>query len=51
LLTKGADVNARDADGKTADDWATYYKHEQFAEQLRSLQESVNKDNREPKSR
>jgi len=51
LLTKGADVNARDADGKTAEDWARSYKHEQFAEQLRSLQESINKDNREPKSR
>ena len=51
MLTKGADVNATDADGKTAEDWARYYKREQSAERLRSLQESINKDNREPKSR
>jgi len=50
MLTKGADVNATDADGKTAEDWARYYKRKQSAERLRSLQESINKDNREPKS-
>ena len=41
LLAKGADVNAKDAAGKTAEDWAIYYKHERFAEQLKSLQGSV----------
>ena len=43
LLAKGADVNAKDAAGKTAEDWAIYYKHERFAEQLKSLQGSAPK--------
>jgi len=51
LLVRGVDVTARDVDGRTAEDWATYYKHEQFAEQLRNLHESISKDKREPKPR
>jgi ankyrin repeat protein len=37
LIAKNADVGAKDAGGRTADDWAIYYKHEQFAEQLKNL--------------
>ena len=42
LLARGADVNAKDADGKTAEDLAKDNKHERFAEQLRSQRESRN---------
>jgi hypothetical protein len=35
LIAKGADLDAKDTSGKTAEDWAIYYKHERFAEQLR----------------
>ena len=36
LLDKGADTNRRDSEGKSAEDWAKYYRHDQFIEQLRS---------------
>jgi hypothetical protein len=36
LLDKGADINPHDSEGKSAEDWARYYRHEQFVEQLRS---------------
>ena len=37
LLTQSADVNARDVDGKSAEDWAIYYKHDHFVEEIRSF--------------
>lgn len=37
MLARGAALNAKDADGKSAADWAVYYKHERFKELLRSF--------------
>jgi len=37
VLANAADVDARDANGKTAEDWATDYKRDHLAVQLRSL--------------
>jgi Ankyrin repeats (3 copies) len=40
LIAKGADPDAKDASGKTVEDWAMYYKHERFAQQLRLIRQS-----------
>jgi len=44
VLANVANVDARDANGKTAEDWATDYKREHLAEQLRLLRESRSKE-------
>jgi uncharacterized protein len=44
VLPKVDDVDARDANGKTAEDWATDYKRKHLAEQLRLLREARSKD-------
>jgi len=44
LMAKGANLEARDTSGKTAEDWAMYYKHERFAEQLRLIRQSRGSD-------
>jgi hypothetical protein len=44
LIAKGADLDAKDASGKTAEDWAMYYKRERFAEQLRLARQSTESD-------
>ncbi len=44
LIAKGADLDAKDASGKTAEDWAMYYKRERFAEQLRLARQSRRSD-------
>jgi Ankyrin repeats (many copies) len=36
LLSEGADTGRHDSEGKSAEDWARYYRHEQFIEELRS---------------
>jgi Ankyrin repeats (3 copies) len=36
LLDKGADTSRRDFEGKSAEDWAEYYRHQQFIAQLES---------------
>jgi len=44
VLANAANVNARDSNGKTAEDWATDYKREHLKEQLRLLRESRSKE-------
>ena len=44
VLANAANVDARDANGKTAENWATDYKREHLAEQLRLLRESRSKE-------
>jgi len=45
VLANAADVDAKDTSGKTAEDWATDYKREHLAEQLRLVREARSKDN------
>jgi hypothetical protein len=40
VLANASNFDARDANGKTADDWATEYKRDLLVEQLRSLREA-----------
>ena len=44
VLANAANVDARDSNGKTAEEWATDYKREHLAEQLRLLREARSKD-------
>jgi ankyrin repeat protein len=37
MLAKGAEVDAKDVDGRSVEDWAAYYKHERFEEPLRNF--------------
>jgi ankyrin repeat protein len=37
MVAKGGDVNAKDAEGKSVEDWAAYYKHERFNALLQNL--------------